>query len=567
MQRTRSIAARLSLIFLFLLLLVVVLGVLGIASLSYFNGVSAEVRSRWLPSTRILGDLNNLTSDFRAAEAASLLATDRASFASSGREMDELDRGIAVAARGYAQIPHDSAELALYARFTTDWQEYRDLVRRIRSLTESGDRPAAVLLYNTTSKRAYDAASDTLGSLTDRNVMSAHRATLLEGTAYTRALWLIIMTIGLAGVLVAAAMVYVRRAISLPLLDLAGRMRRIAVNQTATAIEGTARQDEIGEMARAVVVFRDNAIELMSSRHGLQQQAQMLQERLAEEQRLMLLQRNFVSMASHEFRTPLTIIDAHAQRMIRARDPLAAQDLIERAAKIRSAVARMTHLIRNLIDCSRVLDGDVRLYFHPAAMDITQVVREVCQLQREIVPQAQIYEALQVPSLPIVGDASLLFQVFSNLLANAIKYSPRGGPIQVTAGREAGRAVVSVEDHGIGILAQDRDHVFERYYRGSNAAGIVGTGVGLYFVKTVVDLHGGALDLESEEGKGSRFTVRLPPAPPLTRRDASAADAAHLPDDRISLPDPYDVPAEQEQPDSVLEPEARSEQVEIMRHS
>jgi signal transduction histidine kinase len=521
MQRARSITVRLSLVFLFLLLLVVVLGALGTASLSYFNGVSSQVRTRWLPSTRVLGDLNNLTSDFRAAEAASLLVTDAGSLLASEREMQELDRGIAVAQRGYEQIPHDAKELAQYAKFTADWQQYREIVRRIRSLTDGGNRSAAVFLYNTTSKHAYDAASDALGSLTDRNVMSAQRASMLERAAYARALWLIVSTIVLAGVLVAAALVHVRRSISTPLLALAERMRRIAVNETSTVIEGTERQDEIGEMARAVVVFRDNAIELMRSRHGLEQQARMLKERLAEEQRLMLLQRNFVSMASHEFRTPLTIIDAHAQRMIRARDRLAAEDLIERAGKIRSAVARMTHLISNLIDCSRALDGDVRLYFHPGPMDVAQLLREVCQLQREIVPQAQIREALLEQPLPIVGDPNLLFQVFCNLLSNAIKYSPRGGLITVSAGCDAASVAVSVEDHGIGIKPVDRAHIFERYYRGSNAAGIVGTGVGLYFVRMVVELHGGEVDLESEEGSGSRFTVRLPPASARPGHDAS----------------------------------------------
>jgi K+-sensing histidine kinase KdpD len=84
----------------------------------------------------------------------------------------------------------------------------------------------------------------------------------------------------------------------------------------------------------------------------------------------MLLQRNLVSMASHEFRTPLTIIDAHAQRLIRMKDRLSPEDLRERAHKIRSAVLRMTHLIRNLIDSPRLIDGDVELHFHPSVTDV-----------------------------------------------------------------------------------------------------------------------------------------------------------------------------------------------------
>src|SRR5947208_15380500 len=108
------------------------------------------------------------------------------------------------------------------------------------------------------------------------------------------------------------------------------------------------------------------------------------------------------------------------------------------------------------------------------------------------------------------GDPKLLFQVFSNLVSNAVKYSPSGGPIAISAGIESEQVVVAVEDHGIGIPAKDLDRLFERYYRGSNVSGIVGTGVGLYLVKMVVEVHGGEVAVESTEGKGSTFSVRLP---------------------------------------------------------
>jgi signal transduction histidine kinase len=278
-------------------------------------------------------------------------------------------------------------------------------------------------------------------------------------------------------------------------------------------------------MARAVVVFRGNAIELMNSRIGLEQQTTMLRERLAEEQRLMLLQRNFISMASHEFRTPITIIDAHAQRLITMKDRIGPEDLSERARKIRHAVRRMTHLIENLIDSMRVIDGDVSLYFHPSSIDIAALLHEVCQLQREIAPQAQILERLPGQAVTISGDANLLFQVFSNLLSNAIKYSHAGEPIQVELETAEAQLLVSVQDRGIGIAQSELDRLFERYYRGSNAAGIVGTGLGLYFVKTVVELHGGQVSAQRCEGAGSRFQVALPyrltPPAPLARADAA----------------------------------------------
>src|SRR5208283_5150868 len=122
----------------------------------------------------------------------------------------------------------------------------------------------------------------------------------------------------------------------------------------------------------------------------LAMQATMLQENHAEEQRLTLLQRNFVSMASHEFRTPLAIIDGHTQRLISTRDRVTANELAERARKVRSMVRRMTQLIDNLIGSARLIDGPIELYYHPMRVDLQALLRDSCRLQRELTPEAQI---------------------------------------------------------------------------------------------------------------------------------------------------------------------------------
>ena len=119
-------------------------------------------------------------------------------------------------------------------------------------------------------------------------------------------------------------------------------------------------------MLDAAAVFRGNAIELMRSQHRLARQAALLEEQLAHEQRLTLLQRNFVTMASHEFRTPLTIIDGHARRLDKIKDNVKPAEIGERAGKIRSAVLRMTHLIDNLLNSSRFIDSGAALYIDPA---------------------------------------------------------------------------------------------------------------------------------------------------------------------------------------------------------
>jgi two-component system, OmpR family, sensor kinase len=527
MLQPQSIRFHLAAVFLLFFTLVVVLGSFSIWRLANFNLLSADVAEIWLPTTRALGDLNNYTSDFRAVEGGNLLSSDPSEAAATEKEMADLDRTIATSEREFEAIRHDAAEDDLYDRFKARWNDYRGIVNQMLVLSRSDRKDEARQIYGSSSRWAYNAASDTLGQLTDQAVASAQAASARLAAAYHQAFWLILLAIVIAGVLVVAALLHISRYISAPLRRLAGRMRRLAANDTGIEIPETNRHDEIGEMAQATVVFRNNALELMRSQRTLARQATLLEERLAHEQRLALLQRNFVSMASHEFRTPLTVIDGHARRLDKIKDAVKASEIGERAGKIRSAVLRMTHLIDNLLNSSRLIDGGAGLYLQAAEMDMTSVLQEVCQLHRDMVPGAHIVERFAAAPMPMVGDAKLLFQVFSNLLSNAVKYSPGGGAIEVHAESSVGEVAVTVSDHGIGIPASDLGRLFERYHRGSNVSGIVGTGVGLYLVKMALDLHHGSVGVVSKEGEGSRFTVRLPKAVAVTE-DLPQVDAAEM---------------------------------------
>jgi signal transduction histidine kinase len=536
MGQPQSIRTHLAAVFLLFFALVVVLGSFSIWRLRNFDLLSADVAEIWLPTTRALGDLSNFTSDFRAIEGSNLLSSEPSQAAATEKQMADLDRTIADAEREFERIRHDAAEDELYAWFKTRWTAYRSIVNRMLVLSRGNRKDDALQIYSTASRTAYDAASDTLGQLTDQAVASAQVASARLGVAYRQAFWLIVLGMLIAAVMVAGALIHISRSISAPLLDLASRMRRLAANDTGTEIPETERRDEIGEMVQATMVFRNNAIELMRSQQMLARQAALLEEQLAHEQRLALLQRNFVSMASHEFRTPLTIIDGHARRLDKIKDAVQPAEIGERAGKVRSAVLRMTHLMDNLLNSSRLIDGGAGLYFHPVEMDLTALLQEVCQLHREIVPGTQIAERFSAPT-QMVGDAKLLFQVFSNILANAVKYSPGCGAIDVEVESAAGEVVVAIADRGIGVPAADLDRVFERYHRGGNVSGIVGTGVGLYLVKMIVDLHGGGVEVLSTEGKGSRFTVRLPAVPHAAMKKWSPGYSATI-DEAPSIAEP-----------------------------
>ena len=338
-RRPHSIRYHLAGVFLVFFLLVCVLGSFSIWRLSNFNRLSADVAEVWLPTTRVLGDLNNFTSDFRAIEGSNLLSMAPSEIAATEKDMAALDRSIAQAERGFEKIAHDAAENGLYDQFKTHWNDYRRAVNQMLVLSRGGRKAEALAIYGGASRVAYNAASDTLGQLTDQAVASAQVASDRLAVAYRWAFWLILLAVVIAGLLVVAALVHISRSISGPLLHLADRMRRLAANDTGIEILETERVDEIGEMAQATVVFRNNAIELMRSQRMLARQAAMLEEQLAQEQRLALAQRNFVSMASHEFRTPMTIIDGHARRLMKMQGSMPPAEINERVVCATNGVA------------------------------------------------------------------------------------------------------------------------------------------------------------------------------------------------------------------------------------
>ena len=168
---------------------------------------------------------------------------------------------------------------------------------------------------------------------------------------------MVVTAMVLAASLLFGVIIYITRGILAPLLELATCMHTLAGQNTDIAIPSIRRVDEIGEMARAVAVFRNNAVALVNSQRRSIEQAAALEAGLENERRLTAQQRDFVSMTSHEFRTPLTIIDGHAQRLIKASDRLDPPDVAERGARIRSAVQRITNIMDSLLGASRLLMG------------------------------------------------------------------------------------------------------------------------------------------------------------------------------------------------------------------
>jgi len=244
----------------------------------------------------------------------------------------------------------------------------------------------------------------------------------------------------------------------------------------------------------------------------LKAKAEELKEALNKEKELNDLQRQFVSMASHEFRTPLSIIDGSAQNLARNSDNITADYLILKTKKIRDAVVRMTRLMEDTLTAARLNEGKIKVEIE--ACDIGKVLREVCARQQEVSKDHIIScDLVDLPAI-IQADSGSLDQVFTNLLSNAVKYAPDAPDIEVKARKEGNHMVISVRDHGIGIDEDELHRIGERFFRAKTSTGIAGTGIGINLVKTLVEIHGGTVNVESKKGEGSTFTVRLPVARP-----------------------------------------------------
>jgi signal transduction histidine kinase len=186
----------------------------------------------------------------------------------------------------------------------------------------------------------------------------------------------------------------------------------------------------------------------------------------------------------------------------------------EALEEIQQGTARLASLTEELLDLSRLQAGRLQLQRLPA--DIVPLVRQVVRRLQQTTARHQL--EIQAPAEPLVAliDPHRLEQVLTNLIENAIKYSPQGGPIRVTVARDAGEqapaVLISVQDHGIGIPRHQQGQIGGRFMRAENARawGIEGTGLGLYLARALVEQHGGRLWFESEEGQGSTFFVRLP---------------------------------------------------------
>ncbi len=231
-----------------------------------------------------------------------------------------------------------------------------------------------------------------------------------------------------------------------------------------------------------------------------------VREALEKERELNTLKSRFVSMASHEFRTPLTTIMGSADLI--GRYALGDEKVEKHVARIRSKVREMTAMLNEFLSIERIELGQVNVNL--AEFDIVHhCIEQIEELRGLAKPGQSIDYDHSGDERTITSDRAMLGHVITNLVTNAVKYSPEQAPIELSTRIGNGMLTITVEDRGMGIPKEDQQHLFERFFRGSNVMTVQGTGLGLHIVKRYLDLLGGTISFVSEPGR-TLFTVQLP---------------------------------------------------------
>jgi signal transduction histidine kinase len=288
---------------------------------------------------------------------------------------------------------------------------------------------------------------------------------------------------------------WVARAVAAPVRRTSAAAAQVAAGDFDVRVE----ERGAGEVGALVGAFNSMTRALEHSREELLEQNERLRE--SEEHK-----RDLISMVSHEIRTPLASVCGFTslllEREFEREEERRYLEIIDQQAR------RLAGIAGDFLDVQLLEGGGLKL--DRAPFDLVELTREQAHL---FFSHSSHALELDVPDIPLVvnGDRDRIAQVIGNLLSNAIKYSPAGAEVRVVLEPEDGGARLTVIDEGMGIPPDDRGRVFEKFYRGSDAASAIGgTGLGLAVAREIVTSHGGEIGVESETSRGSTFTVRLP---------------------------------------------------------
>ncbi len=248
---------------------------------------------------------------------------------------------------------------------------------------------------------------------------------------------------------------------------------------------------------------------LEHTNRSLHEAQREIRKALQKEKELHELKSRFVTIASHEFRTPLSTVLSSASLISKYKTSEDDDKRTKHVERIKSAVNNLTGILNDFLSISRIEEG--KIYNLPSTFDLEAFAAEIVdEMQGQVKLGQQIHYTHLGDEVIVNLDKQLLKNIFFNLLSNASKYSGEGQNIYVTTEIANGTIRITVRDEGIGIPEEDKTHLFSPFFRAQNVTNIQGTGLGLNIVKRYVDIMDGNLDYQSELGKGTTFTIVFP---------------------------------------------------------
>jgi PAS domain S-box-containing protein len=267
---------------------------------------------------------------------------------------------------------------------------------------------------------------------------------------------------------------------------------------------------KLNDELEAIVELR--TLELTDAMRQLQESKEELSKLLEKEKDLSELKSRFLSMASHEFRTPLSTVLSSSYLIGKYNSAEDEPKRRKHLDRIVSSVIMLTDILNDFLSVGKIEEGKIPV--RVSDFDMYELIRSIAEEMKNNLKKQQeiLYCHTGVPMVNM--DASILKHILMNLISNASKFSPEGGSIEIRTTHSKKRITCSVKDYGIGISEEDQKHLMERFFRGANAGNIQGTGLGLHIVSKYAELMNGNVKCKSVPGKGSEFIVTFRPQIP-----------------------------------------------------
>jgi PAS domain S-box-containing protein len=261
------------------------------------------------------------------------------------------------------------------------------------------------------------------------------------------------------------------------------------------------------------VKVEERTMILKEALQRLEQSQTELSEALDKERQLSEIKSRFVSMASHEFRTPLSTVLSSASLLEKYKTTEEQEKRSRHIDKIKNSVRHLNDILEDFLSLGKLDEGKVES--HAGDFELKTFMKDIIDEMQGLLKKDQQIKLNYEGDATIFSDKKLLKNILINLITNAIKFSGEGTKINMETKVDNESAVVAIADQGIGIAEDDQEHLFSSFFRGANAINIQGTGLGLHIVKRYIDLLGGSIQLKSELGQGTTITLTIP-AKPIT---------------------------------------------------